>query len=71
MPTIRVELFEGRTEDQKAQLASRLTDACVDVLGGTRAAVDVLFVDIQKHNWATGGVLWSTEKKSGEGGVSE
>lgn len=59
MPTLHVELFEGRTEEQKAQLAARLTAACVEVLGGSPDGVDILFIDMPRHNWATGGVLWS------------
>ena len=59
MPTLRVELFEGRTEQQKAALAAKLTQACVDVLGGSPDGVDVVFFDIARHNWATGGQLWS------------
>ena len=59
MPTLRVELFEGRTDAQKAELAKALTDACVKVLGGSADAVDILFFDIARNNWATGGTLWS------------
>lgn len=59
MPTIRVELFEGRTAEQKAALARELTEACVRVLGGKPDGVDVLFFDVARHNWATGGQLWS------------
>ncbi len=59
MPTIRVELFEGRTREQKAALAKELTDACVRVLGGSPDGVDVVFFDIARHDWATGGTLWS------------
>ena len=59
MPTIRVELFEGRTQQQKAALAKELTGACVRVLGGSPDAVDVIFYDVLRHDWATGGTLWS------------
>ena len=59
MPTIRVELFEGRTPQQKAALAQELTDACVRVLGGKPDSIDVLFYDIARGDWATGGRLWS------------
>ncbi|MEP6964665.1 MAG: tautomerase family protein, partial [Polaromonas sp.] len=45
MPTLRVELFEGRTSGQKAALAQELTAACVRVIGGTAEGVDVLFYD--------------------------
>lgn len=59
MPTIRVELFEGRTTAQKSELAKELTQACVKVLGGSGDGVDVLFFDVARHDWATGGIPWS------------
>lgn len=59
MPTLRVELFEGRTVEQKRALAKELTDACVRVLGGSPDGVDILFYDIKRHDWSTGGQLWS------------
>lgn len=59
MPTLRVELFEGRTPEQKAALAKELTDACVRVLGGSPGGIDVVFYDIKRGDWATGGQLWS------------
>jgi 4-oxalocrotonate tautomerase len=59
MPTIRVELFEGRTVEQKRALAQALTEATVRTLGGSADGVDVVFFDIARHDWSTGGVLWS------------
>ena len=59
MPTIHVELFEGRTAEQKSALARELTDACVRVLGGSADSIDVIFQDVARGDWATGGVLWS------------
>ncbi len=62
MPTIRVELFAGRTVEQKRALAQALTDAVVKTLGGSPEAVDILFYDIERHDWATAGRLWSDPK---------
>ena len=59
MPTVRIELFEGRTPQQKAALAREITEACERVLGGSADSVDVLFFDIARHDWSAGGVLWS------------
>lgn len=59
MPTIRVELFEGRTVEQKRALAAALTEATVRTLGGSADGVDVVFFDIARQDWATGGTLWS------------
>jgi 4-oxalocrotonate tautomerase len=63
MPTLRVELFEGRSAEQKRALAKELTDACVRVLGGSADGVDVVFFDIRRENWSSGGVLWSDKAK--------
>ncbi len=59
MPTIRVELFAGRTVDQKRALAQALTEATVKTLGGSADGVDVVFFDIERHDWSTGGQLWA------------
>ena len=59
MPTIRVELFAGRTVEQKRALAAALTEATVRTLGGSADSVDILFHDIARHDWATAGTLWS------------
>lgn len=62
MPTIRVELMEGRTPEQKKNLVAALTQAVVDTLGSKPEAVDVLLFDIKPSDWATGGKLWSERK---------
>ncbi len=59
MPTLRVELFAGRTLEQKRALAQALTEATVKTLGGSADSVDVIFCDVERHDWATGGKLWS------------
>ncbi len=62
MPTIRVELLEGRTPEQKTALVKALTQAVVDSLGSKPESVDVLLFDIARQHWATGGVQWSEKK---------
>jgi 4-oxalocrotonate tautomerase len=59
MPTIRVEMFEGRSAEQKRALAKELTDGCVRVLGVPPASVQVLLFDVPKQHWAAGGTLMS------------
>jgi 4-oxalocrotonate tautomerase len=63
MPTIRVELFEGRTPEQKRNFVKALTQACVDTLACNPDSVDVLLFDVKPSDWATGGELWSEKKK--------
>lgn len=59
MPNIHVELFAGRTVEQKRALAAALTEATVKTLGGAPEAVHVIFRDVERHDWATAGQLWS------------
>ncbi|HMO45765.1 MAG TPA: 4-oxalocrotonate tautomerase [Rubrivivax sp.] len=59
MPTLRVEMFAGRTLEQKRTLARELTEATVRALGVPASAVEVLFYDIQRSDWAVGGTLRS------------
>ncbi len=59
MPTIHVEMFEGRTPEQKKALVEKVTQAAVEALGCSPDSVDIIITDIRKDNWATGGKLWS------------
>ena len=58
MPTIHVELLEGRTVEQKRAFVEAVTQVVVDTLGGSVSSVDVIFNDVATHNWATAGKLW-------------
>ena len=62
MPTLRVEMFEGRTQEQKKALVKALTQAVVESLGTKPESVDIVLYDIKKSDWATGGVQWSEQK---------
>ena len=59
MPIIRVEMWSGRTTEQKAELAEALTDAIVRIGKTSAEHTIVLFEDIDKDNWAEGGKLAS------------
>ena len=56
MPIVKVEMWPGRTRDQKAKLAREITDA-FERIGTPREATIVVFEDIEKHNWAQAGAL--------------
>lgn len=70
MPTIRVEMFEGRSLEQKRAFAKALTEAAVSTLGCSADAVDVLFQEMARQDWATAGVLWSDKGQPPTGGAS-
>lgn len=57
MPIVRIELWPGRTEQQKRELAKAITEAVVRIAGTTPEATFVIFQDIDKANWAQSGKL--------------
>lgn len=59
MPIVRVEMWTGRTQSQKAELARVITEAIVTIAHTTPEATTVIFEDIAKENWAVGGILAS------------
>ena len=50
MPIVRVEMWPGRTHDQKADLARAITDAVVSIARTTPEAPIVIFEDVAKDN---------------------
>ena len=59
MPTINVQLFEGRTTEQKRAFVQAVTVAACTTLGCEPTAVDVIIQEVKRENWATAGKLWS------------
>lgn len=57
MPILRVSLWSGRTKGEKAEMAEALTEAMVRVGKVPAQAVTVIFEELPKENWATGGQL--------------
>jgi 4-oxalocrotonate tautomerase len=60
MPVVIVEWWEGRTVEQKKQLAEGITSVMVN-MGIAAEAVHIIIKDNAKHNWATGGKLASEQ----------
>jgi 4-oxalocrotonate tautomerase len=54
VPMVRIELYPGRTPQQKTDCARAVVEAIVKHLGTTPAATQVMFVDVEKHDWLTG-----------------
>jgi len=59
MPMIHVELFEGRTIEQKREFVEVLTRETCRILKCEPSAVDIIFQDTKKANWAHAGKLTS------------
>ena len=59
MPIVRVEMWPGRTHEQKQKLAKAITDAMVEIGKTTPEATIIVFEDVDESNWAQSGELAS------------
>ncbi len=59
MPKIFMEMFEGRTMEQKRQLAEQITGVVVNILKVEPKDIDVLFINVKREDLARGGKLFS------------
>ena len=55
MPVVRVSFYEGRSREQKREIAEAITEALVRVAGSKREAVNVLFDCFTREDWVIGG----------------
>ena len=62
MPIVRVEMWPGRTQAQKRELARAITDVICNVAHTTPEATTVVFTDVAKENWAHAGRLASEDE---------
>ncbi|MFC2035118.1 2-hydroxymuconate tautomerase [Chloroflexota bacterium] len=56
MPVVTIEMWEGRTIEQKKYLVEGMTSVMTQI-GIPQEAVHIIIKDNPKHNWATGGKL--------------
>jgi len=63
MPTIRVEMFEGRTIEQKREMAEVFTREMARIAKIAPDAIQVLFEEYRRDNWAVGGTLYADKTK--------
>jgi len=58
MPVVTINMWEGRTIEQKKQLAEGITSSFAKI-GTPPEVVQIIIRDIPKYNWAKGGKLAS------------
>jgi len=68
MPMIRVEMYPGRTPEQKANLVREVTDAFVRTCGGNPGGVWVVINEVPREHWGVGGELGSVSERPVAGG---
>ena len=57
MPVVTVQLWEGRTLDQKRSLVRAITEAMVEHAAAKPEALHVILQEIPVENWGLAGVL--------------
>ncbi|QGG48125.1 4-oxalocrotonate tautomerase [Heliorestis convoluta] len=64
MPIVQVTMLEGRTEEQKRELAKAITQAFVDTCGAKAESVTLSIHDVPTENIALGGTLISDLRRN-------
>ena len=60
MPVVIVEMWAGRSQEQKKKIVRGITEVFTSV-GTPAEAVHIIINDVPKTNWATGGKMASEE----------
>jgi 4-oxalocrotonate tautomerase len=55
MPVVRIDMWAGRTKEQKKKLIESVTKAVCDSIGCPTEAVQIVINDIPKENWGDKG----------------
>ena len=64
MPVVTIEWLEGRTQQQKAQLAAAFTKDFVELAKVPSEHVWIVFRDVKRSDWSMGGKLLSEKEPS-------
>lgn len=57
MPYVTIEWYEGRSAEQKREIAERITQVLEEVGKTSRDHVWIRFVDSKQSDWAMGGEI--------------
>jgi 4-oxalocrotonate tautomerase len=64
MPFVTVQIYPGRTVDQKRKLAKAITDAMVEHVDAKPGNLNIIIQDVAPDSWALGGILGIDREKS-------
>jgi len=59
MPVVTIEMWEGRSLEQKRRLVQAMTKAMVDIAGVNPENLHIIIHDVPKTNWGRNGILCS------------
>jgi 4-oxalocrotonate tautomerase len=63
MPVVTVQMWEGRTPEQKRKLMHALTHAMVEHAGARPEALHIVLQEIPKENWGSASTLGQGDSK--------
>lgn len=63
MPVITIDMWAGRSADQKERLIKSVTEAVTESLGIAKDQVTVILKEIPKENWGFAGSVASKARK--------
>ncbi len=63
MPVVRIEMYEGRSLEQKRELVRGVTDVVARVTGNPADAVHDIIEENKRENWSIGGLLQPDRQK--------
>ncbi len=56
MPLVRIDMWPGTPREQKRELVRKVTEAVTETVGCAPDAVAVMLNEVDKADWARGGV---------------
>jgi len=65
MPFVTIEWFEGRSDEQKREVAEKVTNVLAEVGKMPADQVWIRFVDASKSDWAMGGEIQGQGRSGG------
>lgn len=51
MPHVRIQMYPGRTEQMKKELAQAITDDMVRILGANADSISIAIEEVDKERW--------------------
>ncbi len=63
MPYVNVQIIQGATREQKAQLVQEMTDSLIRVLGKKPEHVHIVIQEVADENWGFAGLLTDDWKR--------
>ncbi|MFY0676727.1 MAG: 4-oxalocrotonate tautomerase family protein [Neptuniibacter sp.] len=61
MPIAQIYMIEGRSEEQKAKVIEKVSDALNEATGAPKEAIRIIIQEVPSENWGKAGVTAKSE----------